>query len=221
MGALFGPYPLHLTMYLPLTDLLTCPRCGPDHGLILLANRIEDRRVLEGTLGCPRCHARFPVVDGFADLRVDSTVPGRGEPPIAAAEDREAAIRMAALLGLAEGVRYVLVVGPGVAHAPGVAALVEGVEVIACAEAVRGWDEEHGVSRLAADGTLPFASGMLGGVALTGPGSADLLEEAARVLARAGRLLLEPAPEGAVERLEGLGLALLAQEGEVVVATRV
>lgn len=208
-------------MYLPLTDLLTCPRCGPDHGLILLADRIVDRRVLTGTLGCPRCHGRYPVVDGFADLRPDPTLPGTGEALISASGDREAAIRLAALLGLAEGITYTLVVGPGVAHAPALAALVDGVEVITCAESLRGWEEEHGVSRLAAGRTLPFRSGSLGGVALTGGGSGHLLEEAARVLARAGRLLLEPAPSGAVERLEGLGLALVAREGEVVVAAKV
>ncbi len=30
-------------MHLLLTDRLTCPRCGPDHGLILLAREIVDR----------------------------------------------------------------------------------------------------------------------------------------------------------------------------------
>lgn len=52
-----------------LTDRLTCPRCGPTFGLILLAERMVDRRVRDGTLGCPNCRDAFPVVDGFADLR--------------------------------------------------------------------------------------------------------------------------------------------------------
>ena len=38
-------------MHILLTDLLFCPRCGPQHGLILLANRLEERRVLDGWLG--------------------------------------------------------------------------------------------------------------------------------------------------------------------------
>jgi len=208
-------------MYLPLTDILTCPRCGPDQGLILLADRIVDRRVLSGTLGCPRCYGRYPVVDGFAELSAEPSRPAVVEQAVSPADDREAAIRLAALLGLAEGVTYVLVVGPGVAHAPGIAGVVEGVEVIACAESVRGWGEVYGVSRVGAAGGLPFRTGSLGGVALTGAESAYLLEEAARVLARAGRLVLEPAPEGVVERLEELGLALVAREGDVVVAVRV
>ena len=56
-------------MHLLLTDRLTCPRCGPEFGLVLLADRLEDRRVLEGALGCPNCRDRYPVRDGFGDLR--------------------------------------------------------------------------------------------------------------------------------------------------------
>ena len=32
-------------MHILLTDALTCPRCGPDFGLIVLAEGVEDRRV--------------------------------------------------------------------------------------------------------------------------------------------------------------------------------
>lgn len=62
-------------MQLLLTDRLTCPRCGPTFGLILLADRMSDRRVRDGRLGCPNCRDSFPIVDGFADLRA----PPRGE----------------------------------------------------------------------------------------------------------------------------------------------
>lgn len=205
-------------MYLPLTDQLVCPRCGPDHGLILLADEIADRRVLTGALGCPRCRERYPVVDGFADLRVDP-VPAAGE-VAAASMDREAAIRLAALLGLTEGVPYALLVGPSVVHAPALATLVEGVEVVACAESLRGWAEERGVSRFATGPVLPFRTYSMGGVALTGQGSAELLEEAARVLSPVGRLLWEPAPEDAEARLEGVGLGIVARDGAVLVAAR-
>lgn len=62
-------------MHLLLTDRLTCPRCGPTFGLILLADRMDERRVVAGSLGCPNCRDRFRVADGFADLRA----PPRGE----------------------------------------------------------------------------------------------------------------------------------------------
>ncbi|HWK89996.1 MAG TPA: Trm112 family protein, partial [Longimicrobium sp.] len=57
-------------MHILLTDLLTCPRCGPEHGLVLLADRIEERRVVRGRLGCPNCRETYPVAGTVADLRV-------------------------------------------------------------------------------------------------------------------------------------------------------
>lgn len=56
-------------MHILLTDVLTCPNCGPEFGLILLADRVENRRVLEGTLGCANCRERYGIDEGFADLR--------------------------------------------------------------------------------------------------------------------------------------------------------
>lgn len=218
-------------MYLPLTDVLACPRCGPGYGLVLLADQIVDRRVLAGTFGCPRCGGRWQVVDGFLDLGVSAESAEEGDEeaaetggeatsPLEPAEDREPAIRLAALMGLVEGISYALVIGPGVVHAPALSALVEGLEVIAWSPAARGWEEAAGVSRLTGGSALPFHDRSIGGVALTG-GDADVpLEEAARVLAPAGRLLLDPAPREARRRLEELGLAVLAEEGEVIVAAR-
>jgi uncharacterized protein YbaR (Trm112 family) len=221
-------------MFLPLTDLLTCPRCGPEHGLILLAERIEDRRVLEGALGCPRCRQRYPVVGGCADLRGEVGSPEEGEAAAEAAAEaagaaaaagrpaaaeREEAIRLAALMGVAEGGGYALVLGPGAVHAPAIAALVEGLEVVAAAPQVTGWPEESGVSRLLVGEALPFHALSLRGVALTG-GAAQLLEEAARVLSPVGRLVVDPVPAAAEARLEAAGLRVVAREGEALVAVR-
>jgi uncharacterized protein YbaR (Trm112 family) len=51
-------------MHILLTDILTCPRCGPAFGLILLAEQTAGRRVLQGVLGCANCRERYPVRDG-------------------------------------------------------------------------------------------------------------------------------------------------------------
>lgn len=51
-------------MHLLLTDILSCPRCGPEFGLILLADRIEARRVLAGILGCANCRSKYPIREG-------------------------------------------------------------------------------------------------------------------------------------------------------------
>lgn len=215
-------------MFLPLTDLLTCPRCGPEAGLILLAHRIEDRRVLEGALGCPRCQERYRVAGGFAELRhtlaeleggaVKSS--GGAAGGAGAASEGEEAVRLAALLGIMEGGGYVLVVGPGVTRASALAALLEGLEVVALDPSVAAWPEERGVSRLGATGALPIHGRSMRGVVLTG-GAESLLEEAVRVLAPGGRLVVEPASAAVAARVEAAGLQVRAHEGQVLVALRV
>lgn len=224
-------------MFLPLTDLLTCPRCGPEAGLILLAHRIEDRRVLEGALGCPRCQERYRVTGGFVELRHTlaeleggaGAAPGGGAAVGAsagaaggagAASEGEEAVRLAALLGIMEGGGYVLVVGPGVTWAPALAALLEGLEVVAVDASVAAWSEERGVSRLGATGALPLHGRSMRGVVLTG-GAESLLEEAVRVLAPGGRLVVEPASTAVAARVEAAGLKVRAHEGQVLVAMRV
>jgi len=207
-------------MHIALTDHLTCPVCGPEHGLILLADRIEERRVLEGTLGCPACRERYPIVGGLADLRPRPAgpLPGPESAPTLGPQDR--AFRLAALMGVAEGPGFLLVAGDEAALAPGVARVVEGIEVVAVDVALAGWPEEAGVSRVAAGGRLPVRSGSMQAVAVTGRVADGWLEEGARVLSPFGRLVVEPAPAEAEERLRAAGLVVLAREGGTIVAAR-
>jgi uncharacterized protein YbaR (Trm112 family) len=209
-----------------LSDLLICPRCGPTYGLILLPYEAADRRVRTGILGCANCRERYPIDGGVADLRPDET--GAGAGPAGVAEDAdgvrvwqeggEPAVRLAALMNLAAARGTVLVAGPAAAHAPALAGLVEGAQVVS-AGGGRPGPGGPGVSAMRLGNVLPFRSGSLCGVALTGPFAA-LLEEGARVLGRPGHLVLDPAPAGARERLEALALNVLAEERRIVVAGR-
>ena len=76
-------------MNVALTDHLVCPRCGPPFGLILLAHEVRDRRVRRGEFGCANCRDRFPVEDGFGDLRP----PPRGAGPDGASPGGEVSVR--------------------------------------------------------------------------------------------------------------------------------
>lgn len=204
-------------MHLLATDVLTCPRCGPRFGLILLADRLERRRVLAGRLGCSNCRSAYPIMDGFAELR-----PGGATQPLAAPApgDEEGSIRLAALLGLTEGRGLVLLIGSLARWAPGVAAAVDGVEVLALDGRLRGWTEQGGVSRLGAFPGLPFFDRSLRGVALGGEEAVGLLDEAARVVAPLGRLLIDGASAGTEARLTAAGLEVLAAEDGILVAGR-
>lgn len=204
-------------MHISLTDVVTCPRCGSEHGLILRADRIEERRVLEGALGCPNCRGQYPIRGGYVELRLS---PAQAERGATEAVGVEAAMRLAALLGVTTGHGFVLVVGPGAAAASGIAALVEGLEVVAVGSAVAEWEEERGVDRVGVEtGRLPFRSRSMRGVALTGPEAGAWLAEAARVVGARGRVVVDGAEGIDDEVFTAVGLAVQARDRGTVVAT--
>ncbi len=227
-------------MHVALTEILQCPSCGS--GLVLLADRQEESRAVEGTLGCPSCSARYPVRGGVADLRErgpedtspagDAPVPpgseARGAPKAAApatrrdaaADPSQDAIRIAALLGL-EGARGVVVlVGRQARNAGGVGALVAGVEVATVgAGHVDPAPGGQRVSALLTGGRLPFADRRVAGVALDADAHVPLAE-AVRILGPGRRLVLERASGDAGAQLDSLGCAVLARQDDVVVAER-
>ncbi len=208
-------------MHLLVTDRLTCPRCGPAFGLILLAHRTTgDRRVLDGELGCSNCRDRFPVRGGFGDLRAPprrALPEGRaaGPPP-----EAEASERLQALLGIPGGPGMVALVGAPAAHATALARLMEGVEILAVDPAAASWEEASGVTRFAARPGLPVFSGTLRGVVVDGGLGRRWIGEGARVLAPRTRLVLVEAGEGGEDAVREAGLQVLASEAGTVVAAR-
>ena len=214
-------------MHLSLSDSFSCPRCGPGHGLILLPDEVADRRVRSGVLGCPNCRERYPVEGGVADLRTPRAPrPGAGSAEEsgtagqAGYEDAESAVRLAALLGLAESRGVVLLAGPAAAAAVALARLIEDAEVVAATVESEAPPVGPELSSLRLSGRIPFQTGSVQAVALTGR-AVSLLDEGARVIRPVGRLLLDPAPEDAADRVRDAGLEVLAEEGSTLVARRV
>lgn len=200
-------------MHILLTDILTCPRCGPGFGLILLAERAADRRVLTGVLGCANCREKYPIRDGAVDF-------GGAPDPVGVASDAGASERLAALLGVEHGPAFVMLAGPAAAHAGALAGMIEEVEVVTIGAAAAA-DDVPGVNRIYARGpSLPIASGKVAGVALTGAAADVLLDDGARAVSPLGRLVLDPVPADAAERLERHGMRIAAQEDATAVAVR-
>lgn len=209
-------------MHTLLTDRLTCPRCGSDFGLILFAERVEERRVFQGSLGCPNCRDRYPVEDGFADLRSQprSPLPASEPQPRVDDPEDEGAVRLAALVGVTEGPGHLFVAGPPVRFAPALGRMIDKIEVVAAGSALRGWEEEAGVSRIAVRDRIPVFPRTLRGVALGGESVGTLLDEAVRTVAPRGRVVVTDGPETVGERLREAGLSVILQEAGVVVAVR-
>ncbi len=222
-------------MHLLLTDRATCPRCGPAFGLILLAERVVDRRILEGHLGCPNCREHYPVGRGFGDLRPPVNRGARADEPSgtrdlgpdpetgphpdeAVSRDVEGALRLAALLGVERGPGFLLVMGPSARLAGRLAAMVEGIEVVAVGPGLQALDEDPGVSRMAFGQGVPFYDGSFQGVALQGEWISPYLADALRVLRTGARIvLLDPSGEDRA-RLEEAGLEFLLVTGKALVA---
>lgn len=204
-------------MHILLTDLLSCPRCGPEFGLIVLADEIIERAVVEGRLGCANCREEFPIRQGVADLATDAV---GSAPPGAAPDPAEAAYRVAALSGLGQGPGRILVEGAPAAVVAKVAELLPNALVIGASPAsaspgvdpLDGWlvhDSER----------LPLQSSSLQAVSI-GSGAGSLpLEEAVRVLSPGGRIILDPATPEEVENLKKGRLELLLHEGPLAVAS--
>ncbi len=232
-------------MLLELSEVFVCPRCRPVQGMVVMVDRLEGRRVLEGRLGCPSCDLRVPIRGGT--LRFDrARLPGEDEGSAAGAErdagagpataatvsgrrlpellrevdPGEAALRLAALAG-ADAAEGYLLLGPGLAGlAAGVAARAPDAEVLALADDPEG-EPEEGVARAVGidPAALPLVTGRMAGAALSAP-RAEELEEAVRVLGEDARLaVLAPGPS-CREILEELPVRVATAEDRAVVAVR-
>lgn len=214
-------------MHFLLTDRLICPRCGPGFGLILLAQKLQDRVVHEGRLGCANCRDAYPVEGGFGDLRAPPRgplPPGLaglpGSVPVGAPDPGAECARLLALLGIMGGPGTIALVGePSRVAAPMARALPE-MHVVAIDPDQRDWPESPGVSRLASAPGLPFHDSGLRGVAVDGRLGASWVGEAARVVAPRARVVLARAPAGGGAWLEVAGLRVIASDPETIVAAR-
>jgi len=208
-----------------------------------VADGVEDRRVLQGFLGCSNCRDRYPVEDGFADMRPSPREPaaGAGEalpeddtpleeetrpregtaPEVDTSpkfpDDAEEALKVAALLGVREGPGFLLLTGPHVTHASRLAAMIEGVEVLAGDPGLCAVREQPGVTRMWLGDRLPFQAASLRGLVLHGEDAEGLLEEGVRVLSSGGRLVYFSPPPSARARMEAARMELLLEADTVLV----
>ena len=90
-------------MFIELIDVLRCPHAHEESWLVLLSGRIDGRDVMEGVLGCPVCEAEYPVADGVVRFAQ------RSGSAVAGPSSEEDALRLAALLDLADPRGYAIV----------------------------------------------------------------------------------------------------------------
>ncbi len=192
-------------MFIELTDHLRCPADHEESSLVLLPDRLEDRSVRAGRLGCPVCGRVFGVYDGVLDLG--------GEAPGTAQSGALDPAALTALVGLSGPGGYLVLVGVPGARWREVAVLNPGVGLVAMNPPgdVR---DEPGLSVLRG-GRLPIRSRTMRGAVL-GSGYAEdplWVREAARVVLPGLRVVGEgPDPDPNV-------VDLMASAGGIWVGT--
>jgi uncharacterized protein YbaR (Trm112 family) len=184
-------------MFIELVDALRCPHPHEESWLVLAASRLEARHVLEGTLGCPVCHAQYPIRGGVVDLRSDSGV--RAVERASDARDaarlvqQVGALDLSAMLDLADVLGFAVLVGEWGRHAHALLEL-EQVPPILLVDPPDGVELVPGLSGVRAYEALPLAAGAARAVALDGT-DPTRLASGAQVTRTGGRIV---APAGAV-----------------------
>lgn len=170
-------------MHIELAEYLRCPRPHEDTFLVLSTGAMKDRHVLFGTIGCPVCHAEFPVIDGVVRF---------GEPPAPPAAPAAPADAGAvhALLGLEGPGGYVVLVGSAAGMAPRLGDALEGVHLVCVNPTGPAGAVDRRQSVLHASDFIPLRTGVARGVVLgSESAAAPWAGEAARVLLKGQRLV--------------------------------
>jgi uncharacterized protein YbaR (Trm112 family) len=185
-------------VFIELIDLLRCVNAHDDTWLVASFNTVSDRFVLEGSLGCPSCSAKYPIRDGIADFSAGLELPSCEAERAAASHRREElATRAGAYLSATEpGATVVL--GGVWAHAA--KELSEMAEVRVLAVNVSPEVEESStVGLLQVGSEIPVQAGSVLGVALDAWFPAKIIDSAVRAVRPGGRIVgpvvIAPPPE--------------------------
>ena len=178
-------------MHVNVIELLRCPADHAQSSLVASATRQIERRIIQGSLGCPVCGKEYPIADAVADLRAAPVATAEGESASQASPpNEEATVRLAAQLDLIEHGRVVLLTGEYAAMAPSLSVMFD---ALCIALGVPRHAERHvaeHASVLRVDATVPLAQSTLQGAAIDVVHSAQFeLSQVSALLRPRGRLV--------------------------------
>jgi hypothetical protein len=189
-------------LFLEIVDSLRCPRPHDDTWLVAAVDRYEGRFIFEGVLGCPICHATYPVRHGVTWFTEPEDVESV-EPPATGmvVEGDDAVMRAAALLDLGEPSGIVLLGGAQgrLVHALEEITQANFLLLDPTAEVSLG----AGLSVLRGGGVVPLAVGSVRAALLDAASASPAhLDGVTRALRTGGRLVAPasvPVPAGIAE----------------------
>jgi uncharacterized protein YbaR (Trm112 family) len=138
-------------VFIELIDALRCPADHPLSNLVAALDRVEDRDVIHGMLGCPVCRSEFQIRDGSLWM-VTNAMPA---PATRAMNPGDDALRLAASLDLRNETGFAILRGSWCA----LAEFVIGISPthLVLLDPPFGTKSGLGRSIVHAGGTVPFA----------------------------------------------------------------
>jgi len=159
-------------MHVDLLEFLRCVRPHEPSWLVATVDRIEERDIVSGRLGCPVCGTEYVIGKGVADFRVDGGhVPSRAAASSAGSRytdppaNNDLAMRAAALLDLTAPGGFVLLAGVWSVAAFELVALLESVHALVLNPATHV-ASGYGVSVALCNNEIPVRPGSSRGAAL-------------------------------------------------------
>ncbi len=178
-------------MHVNVIELLRCPAGHAESSLVASATRQIERRIIDGSLGCPVCGAEYPIAGAVADLRATPASALDSESPSQeAAPNEEAAVRLAAQLDLIEQGRVLLLAGAYAAMAPALSVMFDASCIaLGVPQHAERHVAEH-ASVLRVDAIVPLAQSSLHGAAIDGARISQFgLSQVSALLKPRGRLV--------------------------------
>jgi hypothetical protein len=176
-------------VFIELVQALRCPRPHELTWLVAASSEMHDRDIVRGVLGCPVCHAEYPIDRGIADFRDSAAAAHPRRSTRAAAATEGEPLRLAALLDLASPGGFVVLTGSWATCAVALGEQAERVHVLVLdpgREVRSGGD----ISVAITGGHLPLQPATARGIALDeSHASPGLLAAAADALRAHGRLI--------------------------------
>src|ERR1700674_1472062 len=175
-------------MFIELIDLLRCVKPHDETWLVASFNKVNNRFVEEGRLGCPSCSAEYWIRGGVADFSGEVALPQcEDERKAATHRTEELATRAGAYLDATEP-GATIVLGGLWAYAAQELSEMAQVRVIAInAPGEVKESETVGLVRIGSE--IPLASGSVLGVAFDAWFPAKIVESAVRVVRPGGRIV--------------------------------
>lgn len=180
-------------MFVELIEHLRCPNEHEQSPLVATATRSENRHIIDGVLGCPVCHAEFPIREAVAEF---------GQRPTVAAFEipsDETAMRVAAFLELTDAQGFALLCSRWAIHLDPLQKVTD-TPIVAVNPSI-AMPVRRAAGAIRGD-VIPFAEGSARAFALDNGASKAIISSGVRAVRAGGRVLgpaTLPVPEGVTE----------------------